>query len=173
MCSREKPLVKTMAPGSTFILYKNTKMFISFILFCNLLYYLALQDLILANDHRGDWQPPCLCWVKVFAFVCVGVVHEALRDSPIGSVNLGSHWGKYLSLLYYISPALRGKSQCSSQVAVPSLSGGPRKKKREGGVLPSPLRWRRSAARETIIATIIFINVVVFTNIFITFLTSF
>ena len=54
--SREKPLVKTMAPGSTFIIYKNIKIaccnFISFIFL-----YLSLSDLILASDCEGIDNP--------------------------------------------------------------------------------------------------------------------
>lgn len=50
--------------------------------------------------------------------MCAGAIHEDLHDSPIGSINLGSHRGKYLSLLYYISSPLREKSQRNSQVAV-------------------------------------------------------
>ena len=70
---------------------------------------LPLQDLILANDHRGDWQPPCLCWVKVFAFVCAGVVHEALRDSPAGSITLVlTEENTYL--YYTASPLLFGEN---------------------------------------------------------------
>ena len=121
MCSREKPLVKTMAPWSTFIIYKNTKIpfynFISFILFCNLSYYLPLWDLILANYHRGDWQPPCLHWVQVFAFLCASVANEILYGSPTGLITLVLNWGKYRSLRYCFILSSSRKSQRISQVA--------------------------------------------------------
>ena len=72
LSSREKPLVKTMAPGSTFIIYNNTKIpccnfLFSFILSLQFI-YLPLQDLILASNCQGDWQPSCFHWVQVFAF---------------------------------------------------------------------------------------------------------
>ena len=91
-------------PGSTFIIYKNTKIpccnFVYFIIFCNLVYYLPLRDFILANNHWGDWQPPCLRWVQVFAFVSVCVVHKALCDSPTGLISLVLNWGKYLLITH-------------------------------------------------------------------------
>ena len=59
MCSREKPLVKTMALGSTFIKNKNPCFnLFNFILFCNLLFYLSLSELILAsNEFKGIDNP--------------------------------------------------------------------------------------------------------------------
>ena len=50
LSSREKPLVKTMAPGSTFIIYKIQK-YLAAILFSNLFIYLSLSELILANNR--------------------------------------------------------------------------------------------------------------------------
>ena len=118
---KREPLLKTMAPRYTFIIYKNTKIpccnFISFILFCNLLYYLPLQDLILASNRWGDWQPHCFHWVQVFSFVCASVVHEVLCGSPTVLITFVLNWGKYLSLLYCFILSSLGKSQHSSQVA--------------------------------------------------------
>jgi hypothetical protein len=91
--------------------------FISFILFCNLLICLSLSELILASNRQGDWQPSCLCWVQVFAFVCVGATHEVLCGSPTRLITLVLNWGKYLSLLYCIILCSSGKSQRSLQVA--------------------------------------------------------
>ena len=101
---------------------KNLKIpccnFISFILFCNLFIYVSLSELILASNRQGDWQPSCLRWVQVFAFVCVGATNEVLCGSPTGLITLVLNWGKYLSLLYGIILSSSGKSQCSSQVAM-------------------------------------------------------
>ena len=100
-------------PGSTFIIYKNTRKYfatILFLLFCFEIYLITyqLRDVILASNSRGDWQPPCLRRVQVFAFVCAGAIHEALCDSPTGLIALVLNWGKYLSLLYCISSRLQG-----------------------------------------------------------------
>ena len=55
----------------------------------------------------------------------------------------------------------------------PHLGGGHGVGSRRGSLSPSLSRWRRSATGGTIITAIVFINVAVFTNIVITFLTSF
>ena len=57
-CSREKPVVKTMAPGSTSIIYKIQEypaaIYLPLFEFVFYFIYLSLQDLILANNRRGD-----------------------------------------------------------------------------------------------------------------------
>src|SRR3990170_4139710 len=67
--SREKPLVKTMAPGSIFynIIFRSTNqkpkntllqfIYLYFILHFYYLLYLSLSDLILASNHEGIDNP--------------------------------------------------------------------------------------------------------------------
>ena len=89
--SREKPLVKPMAPGLFSIIYfqiykpKNPKIpccnLFRFTLVCSFIYllYLSLLDLTLVSDREGI-DNPFITLVARFLFVCVGT-----RDLRVAS----------------------------------------------------------------------------------------
>ena len=91
--SREKPLVKTMPPGSTFIIYKILKIpycnFTLFILFCIfvLSIYQLLRNLILQVTAKG-LATPCSRWIASICCLCAGVVNVVLLGSPTGLITL-------------------------------------------------------------------------------------
>ena len=93
--SREKPLVKTMAPGSTLSYIKNPKntllhfYFIYFILYFSSIYLSITYNLILQLTAEG-LTTPCLRWVQGFVVLCAGAANEVLRDSPTGLITLVS-----------------------------------------------------------------------------------
>ena len=103
LCSREKPLVKPMAPGSIFH-HINLPTLSYF--YCLLFYFASLSQkyqkyylIISIRSHSRkwpwrDWQP-LYCVGCEFLFVCVGV-----RDSCVASYWIDTlvlkNWGKYL-----------------------------------------------------------------------------
>ena len=93
--------------------FKNTLLHFYFAFF---FIYLSLLDFILAINAKG-LSTPCLRWVQVFLILCVGVVHEGLRGSPTGLINLVLNRGKYLSLLYCIILSSSRKYQRNLEVA--------------------------------------------------------
>jgi hypothetical protein len=95
--SREKPLVKPMAPGSTFIIYwKSQKYFAAILLylfyfilyFCSIYLSITIQFNLAIN--RQGIETPCSRWVWGFIVLCAGAANELLRDSPIGLITLVS-----------------------------------------------------------------------------------
>ena len=123
--SREKPLVKPMAPGSSSsyiclaiyfsfeFLFRYIKpkiqKYIAALLFTLLLFvflsiYLSLQDLILAINHQGI-DNPCLRRVQVFVILCVGAANELLRYCPTGLITSEKNTYLYCTAS---SPPLRG-----------------------------------------------------------------
>ena len=82
--SREKPLVKTMAPGSTIILLKPKNTFLQFIYFYFTFkfIYLPLPDLILAsNEFKGIYNPLARVGCKYLLF-CVYVLLREFCNIP-------------------------------------------------------------------------------------------
>ena len=116
MLSWEKPLVKSMAPGSIFhhISFRST-------LFCNLYFLiyiikipkifillLSLSDLTFASDREGI-DNPFIALVASFLFICAGTRRLAcylLLDWYFGSQN----WGKYLRYFAASPFPLQGKT---------------------------------------------------------------
>ena len=79
--------------------------------------YLPLLDLILAiNEHKGIDNPLAHVGCK-YLFVCVGTFDGCLRDSPTGSINIGSLPREILSTTILHHPSSSRKSQRLSQVA--------------------------------------------------------
>ena len=71
ICSRENPLVKTMAPGSILIIYKNPKIPCSNLFYFVFLFiYLSVWDLILAVSHEGIDNPLFALGASICYFVC-------------------------------------------------------------------------------------------------------
>ena len=68
--SREKPLVNTMAPGSTFIIYKIQKYLAAILLPLFHFIHLSLRDLILAINRRGIDNPLIALGANICYFVC-------------------------------------------------------------------------------------------------------
>jgi hypothetical protein len=92
--SREKPLVKTTAPG-LFSYRIKSKIpccnFYLFILFCVLVrsIYQNVYNLIYLNTEEG-LTTPLMCWVASFCCLCAGVVYIVLLGSPTGLITLVS-----------------------------------------------------------------------------------
>ena len=106
--SREKPLLKTMAPGSTFYHILKPKVpccvFTLFILFCIFVrsIYLAITiQFNLATNRQGIDNPLFALGARI-CYLCVGTANEVLRGSPTGLITFVLNRGKYLSLLYCI-----------------------------------------------------------------------
>ena len=93
--SREKPLVKTVAPGSSFYHILKPKVpccnFILYILFCVLLrsIYQNLYNLIYLNTVEG-LTTRLTRWVACFCCLCAGVVYIVLLGSSTGLIALVS-----------------------------------------------------------------------------------
>ena len=124
--SREKPLLKSMAPGSIFhhIIFLLTCYF-HYHLFCNLYFpiyiitipklfiLLSLSDLTFASYHEGI-DNPFIALVVRFLFVCVGAWDFWGASYWIDTLVL-KNWGKYLRY-YGASPfPLQGKTNASSR----------------------------------------------------------
>ena len=132
LCSREKPLVKPMAPGSIFIILISYYLVISFafILLCIFIikipkYYLIIS--IRSHSRKWpyrDWQPLFVLVARIYLF-CVGT-----RDSRVASYWIDTlvlkNWGKYLCYCAASSSHLRGKPMQTRDVAIlhiPCVSG--------------------------------------------------
>ena len=92
--SRDKPLVKTMAPGLFPIILKpkiSRYNFLLLILFCVLVrsVYQISYNLIYLNTVEG-LTTPLTCWVASFCCLCVGDVYIVLLSSPTGLITLVS-----------------------------------------------------------------------------------
>ena len=88
--SREKPLVKTMAPGSYFYHILKSKnnllqFYLLYFILCFLFIYLSLRDLILAINRQGIDKPSLGASICYF---CVGTSNKVLCGSPTGLINL-------------------------------------------------------------------------------------
>ena len=92
--SREKPLVKPMAPGLFsiiyFQIYKQKKylaaLYLFYFVFC-LIYLSITIEFNLAINRQGI-DNPCSCWVQGFVILCVGIANKVLRGSPTGLITL-------------------------------------------------------------------------------------
>jgi hypothetical protein len=113
---REKPLVKPIAPGSTFIIFAKT-----LISFAAIYFYFKISSTItiylspfisfnLASDMPRGLTTLLFVLGASLCFLCVVTDDVVLLGTPTGSINLGSHWGKYLSLLYCFTFPLQGKN---------------------------------------------------------------
>ena len=120
LCSREKPLVKPMPPGSIFIILISYYLVISFVIYFAFIlicifitkipkYYLIIS--IRSHSRKWpwrDWQPHYRvgCEVLVCLCRCVGLVHGLLLDWYLGSQKLR----EILTLLCCIIPSSLGKT---------------------------------------------------------------
>ena len=95
--SLEKPLVKTMAPGSTFIVYQkilkipsfNFTLFILFCIFVRSIYLSITIKFNLTINHQGIDNPLFALGARICYFVC-NFVNELLSDSRTGLITLVS-----------------------------------------------------------------------------------
>ena len=118
MLSWEKPLVKPVAPGSTF----HHKSFQS-ILFCNLYFsiyitkipkifiLLSLSDLTFVSDREGI-DNPFIVLVARSLFVCAGTRDLHVVSFWIDTLVL-KNWGKYLCYCVASPFPLQGKTKAS------------------------------------------------------------
>ena len=85
LSSREKPLMKSMAPGLSKSYIKIQK-YIASLLFTSLYlcFYLSIYhyDISSLQLTAEGLTTPCLRWVQVFVNLCVGIANEVLRGSP-------------------------------------------------------------------------------------------
>ena len=120
LCSREKPLVKPMAPGSIFIIliFQYLVIFLAFTLL--LFYFVSLSHkyqkyypIISIRSHSRkwpcrDWQPLIALFARIYLF-CVGA-----RDSRVASYWIDTlvlkNWGKYLHYFAASPFPLQGKT---------------------------------------------------------------
>jgi hypothetical protein len=91
LSSREKPLVKTMAPGSIFHHIKlktsGCNLFTFILLLCFTLFHPSLRDFILAINCQGIDDPLFYVGCEYLLFVCVGAANEIVRGSPTGLIT--------------------------------------------------------------------------------------
>ena len=133
LCSREKPLVKPMAPGSIFhhINLSTTSYFwrrFYFVFFTLHLYHKNtkniilsyLSDLTLVSDRVGI-DNPLSCWLRGFICLCrcEGLVRGLLLDWYLGSQKLR----EILTLLCCITLSSSRENQRSAQEVARRISG--------------------------------------------------
>ena len=87
LCSREKPLVKTMAPGVYFIIIAKTLN--HFVAIYSVLSQSSIYNFNLAIDPREIDNLSFALGARVCC-LCAGTVNELLHDSPTGSITLVS-----------------------------------------------------------------------------------
>ena len=135
MLSREKPLVKPMAPGSIFHIIESRSHLASFqsIILQSLLSNLYIKNtkniyfIISIRFHFcewpwRDWQPLYRVVCK-FLIVCAGIrwlVRRLLLDWYLGSQN----WGKYLRCFAAPPFPLQGKTNASSRGSTSPITKG-------------------------------------------------
>ena len=120
LCSREKPLVKPMAPGSIF--HHINLPTLSYFR-CVLFYFASLSQkyqkyylIISIRSHSRncpcrDWQPLIALVARIYLF-CVGTRDLRVASYWIDTLVL-KNWGKYLRYFAASSLPLRGKPmQC-------------------------------------------------------------
>ena len=121
LCSREKSLVKPMAPGSNFIILISQYLVISFAFTLLLFYFASLSQkyqkyyLIISHSRKWpcrDWQPLIALAARIYLFCAV------TRDWCVASYWIDTlvlkNWGKYLRYFAASSFPLRGNTtQCS------------------------------------------------------------
>ena len=132
--SREKPLVKPTAPGSSFsyialrstfplrfysdLLNQKIQKYLAaiyFYLFCLAfdlsIYYNFLTSVCLSWGAvpRKGLTTPLTRRVARCCYLCAGVAYVCLLGSPTGSIPWFHNWGKYLPLLCYIILSSWGK----------------------------------------------------------------
>ena len=98
LCSREKPLVKHMAPGSIFIILISYYLVISFAIYFTLhLYHKNTKNIILSYlsdltlvSGRVGIDNPLSHWLRGFIYLCryEGLVRGLLLDWYLGSQKL-------------------------------------------------------------------------------------
>ena len=126
MLSREKPVVKPMAPGSIFIILIFQHLVISFVLFYVLvIFYIYLYQISSLQVTVRGLTTPLSRWVQVFDCLCRCIDWRLVRTSYwIDTLVLKTEGNTYASLLHH--PFLfKGKpTQCSrgSTFAVEALS---------------------------------------------------
>ena len=119
LCSREKPLVKPMAPGSIFLhINVSTLSYFYCFYFTLHLYHKNTKNNILSyltfvSDREGI-DNPFIALVARILFVCVGA-----RDSCVASYWIDTlvlkNWGKYLRYFGASPFPLQGKTNASSR----------------------------------------------------------
>ena len=112
-CSREKPLVKPMPPGSIFIILISQYLVISFAFTLLLFYFASLSQkyqkyypIISIRSHTREW--PCRDWQPLIALVArIYLFWVGARDSRVASYWIDTlvlkSWGKYLRY-FAVSP---------------------------------------------------------------------
>ena len=132
--SREKPLVKPTAPGSSFsyiclaiyfsfaflfrsIKPKIQKYFTALYFICDLLFQsittFSQHHAISSTVPRKRLTIPLTRWVASGCYLCAGAVYVVLLGSPIGSITLVSSLREIPTLLCCIIPSSLGKYRCS------------------------------------------------------------
>ena len=124
MLSWEKPLVKSMAPGSIFYHISFPSTFICIFIFCIYiikyqkyiyLIILSLSDLTFASGREGI-DNPFIALVARFLFVCVGAWDFWGASYWIDTLVL-KNWGKYLCYFAASPFPLQGKPMQAQDVA--------------------------------------------------------